>query len=406
MANYPRALARALRLLGHALSGIATVLWRFPSLSAAQRHQRVQAWAAALLVKAGIRLEVVGQPVSQGPALLVANHISWLDIPVMHAARFCRFISKDDVRSWPLIGRLASAADTLYISRTSRRDAQRMVQTMADSLQQGDVLAVFPEGTTSDGLGLLPFHSNLLQAAVQADVAVQPVALRFVAADGSTSTAPSYVGDTALLTSIWRTLCADQLVARLHYGPPQKSQGRDRRVWAQDLHAEVNRLRLPVSMSLSSTPALRQAAQTDAQALRAILWATYETTWKPEVTAAKHAQICEQDKPAAYVQSRGDLFWLAECDGVVAAMVDWEDDFVHALHVLPSFQGRGLGQALLQHAEAAMRAAGHAKARLETDTFNQAAIGFYERHGYQCEATYPDEEWESGLTTVLMTKAL
>ncbi|MDR3005793.1 MAG: GNAT family N-acetyltransferase [Acidovorax sp.] len=159
-------------------------------------------------------------------------------------------------------------------------------------------------------------------------------------------------------------------------------------------------------MSLSSTPALRQAAQTDAQALRAILWATYETTWKPEVTAAKHAQICEQDKPAAYVQSRGDLFWLAECDGVVAAMVDWEDDFVHALHVLPSFQGRGLGQALLQHAEAAMRAAGHAKARLETDTFNQAAIGFYERHGYQCEATYPDEEWESGLTTVLMTKAL
>ncbi|WP_034387784.1 GNAT family N-acetyltransferase [Comamonas composti] len=159
-------------------------------------------------------------------------------------------------------------------------------------------------------------------------------------------------------------------------------------------------------MFLSPSPVLRQARPEDAQALRAILWATYETTWKPEITAAKHAKICAEDNPARYVKARGELFWLAECDGVVAAMLDWEDDFVHALHVLPAFQGKGLGRALLAHAEAAMRAAGHGKARLETDTFNQAAIGFYERNGYQCEATYPDEEWESGLTTVLMTKPL
>lgn len=401
-----RAMARALGLLGHVLSGIGTVLWRFPRMAPAERHRRVQAWASAMLVKVGIRLEVMGQPVASGPALLVANHISWLDIPAMHAARFCRFVSKDEVRSWPLIGRLASSADTLYIARSSRRDASRMVQTMAESLQQGDVLAVFPEGTTSEGLELLPFHSNLLQSAVLADAPVQPVALRFVTSDGQPSTAPSYAGDTALLTSIWRTLCADGLVAQLHYGPPQKALGRDRRAWAQDLHAEVNRLRLPLSMPSSPLPALRQAVPADAQALHAILWATYESTWKPEVTAAKHAQICAQDKPAAYVQARGALFWLAECDGVVAAMVDWEDDFVHALHVLPGFQGRGLGQALLVHAEAAMRAAGHGKVRLETDSFNRSAIGFYERHGYQCEATYPDEEWESGLTTVLMSKTL
>lgn len=247
MLNYLRAMARALRLLGHVLSGICTVLWCFHRLSEAERQQRVQAWAGTMLVKVGIRLEVIGQPVASGPALLVANHISWLDIPVMHAARFCRFISKEEVRSWPLIGRLASAASTLYIARSSRRDASRMVQAMVDSLTQGDVLAVFPEGTTSDGLGLLPFHSNLLQSAVLTDAPVQPVALRFVAANGLLSTAPSYAGDTTLLTSIWRTLCADQLVAQLHYGSPQQAQGRDRRAWAQDLHAEVQGLRLLVS---------------------------------------------------------------------------------------------------------------------------------------------------------------
>lgn len=240
MASHLRASARALHMLGHVLQGMATVVWRFPRLNSLERQQRVQAWASALLGKAGIRLEVIGHPVSDGPALLVANHISWLDIPVMHAARFCRFVSKDDVRSWPLIGRLATAAGTLYIARSSRRDAQRMVQTMADSLAQGDVLAVFPEGTTGDGLRLLPFHSNLLQSAVVADVPVQPVALRFVtAASGEVSTAPSYEGDTTLLTSIWRTLRADDLVAQVHYGVPETARGRDRRTWSEDMRQRV-----------------------------------------------------------------------------------------------------------------------------------------------------------------------
>lgn len=240
MASHLRATARALRLLGHVLQGMGTVAWRFPRLSSLERQQRVQAWASALLGKAGIQLQVIGQPVADGPALLVANHISWLDIPVMHAARFCRFVSKDDIQRWPLIGGLATAAGTLYIARSSRRDASRMVQTMAASLGQGDVLAVFPEGTTGDGLSLLPFHSNLLQSAVVADAPVQPVALRFVTAvDGAVSTAPSYAGDTTLLTSIWRTLRADQLVAQVHYGVPETARGRDRRALSEDMRQRV-----------------------------------------------------------------------------------------------------------------------------------------------------------------------
>lgn len=240
MAGHLRASVRALRMLGHVFQGMVMVGWRFPRSSVLQRQLLVQAWASALLRKAGITLEVHGQPVADGPALLMANHISWLDIPVMHAARFCRFVSKDDIRSWPLIGRLATAAGTLYISRSSRRDARRMVEHMAQSLSQGDVVAVFPEGTTGDGLRLLPFHSNLLQAAIDANAPVQPVALRFLAGpQRHVSTAPSYVGDDTLMVSIWRTLRADQLVAQVHFGAPEMAQGRDRRAWSEDMRQRV-----------------------------------------------------------------------------------------------------------------------------------------------------------------------
>jgi len=244
MLRQARACGRMLRLIAHILIGLGTVLLRFPRLSPDQRHARVQAWQLELLARAGVALQVRGTPPVLGPMLLVANHISWLDIPVMHAARHCRFISKSDVKAWPLLGRLATAAGTLYIERSSRRDARRMVQTMQQALANGDVLGVFPEGTTGDGITLLPFHANLLQAAVEADAPVQPVGLRFTDREtGAISQAASYIGDESLVGSLWRTLCADGLVAVVHYGTPQHAAGRDRRVWSDDLRSAVDTLR-------------------------------------------------------------------------------------------------------------------------------------------------------------------
>jgi 1-acyl-sn-glycerol-3-phosphate acyltransferase len=86
-----------------------------------------------------------------------------LDILVIHATRHCRFVSKSELKGWPLLGTLATGAGTLYIERAQRKDAMRMVKDMAQSLREGEVLAVFPEGTTGDGIGMLPFHSNLIQ---------------------------------------------------------------------------------------------------------------------------------------------------------------------------------------------------------------------------------------------------
>lgn len=235
---------RLLRLVVHIFLGLWTVAFRFPSLSPERQQMRVQAWSLKLLACVGVSLTIRGQPPAGGPVMLVANHLSWLDIPVLHAARYCRFVSKSDVQGWPLIGALATAAGTLYIERHVRRDAMRMVRTMQQALAQGEVLAVFPEGTTGDGREMLPFHANLLQAAVLADAPVQPVGLRFTdRASGATSFAPSYIGDETLVGSIWRTLCAPPIVAIVHFGMPEQAQGRDRRMWALHLHRTVDSLR-------------------------------------------------------------------------------------------------------------------------------------------------------------------
>ncbi len=235
---------RLARVLAHITHGLWTIAWRFPRMSSLQKNAMVQSWALGLLQRLNVQLQVLGTPPANGPVLLVSNHLSWLDIPVLHAARYCRFISKSDVDSWPLVATLARAAGTLFIDRSSRRDTLRLVQLMSEALAARDVLAVFPEGTTGDGSALLPFHANLIEAAVQSGAPVQAVGLCFVdPASGEDSPAPLYVGDTTLVASLWRTLCAPAFIARVTYGAPQTAQGRDRRAWAKDLQAEVDQLR-------------------------------------------------------------------------------------------------------------------------------------------------------------------
>jgi len=228
----------------HLLSGWWTIRVRFARLTQAERETRVQQWAGEFLKLWRIDLEVRGQPPRQGPLLLVANHISWLDILVLHAAGFCRFVSKSDVRRWPVIGALATGAGTLYIERDSHRDALRVVHHIKDALLRGEVVAVFPEGTSSNGITLLPFHANLIQAAISAQAPALPVALRFV--DGRTgqpSLAPIYVDEQTLIGSIWRTLTTPGTRAVVSYGHPQPPEGRERREWADELRTAVTQLR-------------------------------------------------------------------------------------------------------------------------------------------------------------------
>lgn len=247
--KFMRVIWRLMRALAHALNGYWIIRVTFPRMPQRMRELAVQAWARKMLDICGISLVVHGSPPAQGPMLLVCNHISWLDILVMHAAGYCRFVSKSVVRHWPLVGTLSDGAGTMYIERESRRDAMRVVHHMAEGLRAQDVIAVFPEGTTSDGRRLLPFHANLIQAAISAGAPVQPMALRFIDIEsGAPSTGPSYTGDETLIGSLWRTLGARPIAAHVRFGAPQHCDGRDRRAWARDLRAAVEELiRTPLS---------------------------------------------------------------------------------------------------------------------------------------------------------------
>jgi 1-acyl-sn-glycerol-3-phosphate acyltransferase len=249
------ALAKALRSTAHMLGGMWTIRRHFGSATQPQRAAHVQQWAQDFLRIIQVQLRTSGTPQTQGPLLVVANHISWLDILVMLAAQPVCFVSKSEVKSWPLIGWLATNAGTLYIERASRRDAMRVVHHIADALKPAtpehaaQMIAVFPEGTTSDGSVVLPFHGNLIQAAISVHAPIQAVALRYLdEKTGQLSLAPAYIGDDDLVSSVWRFLSSAPVVARVHFAEPEAAQGRDRRAWAHHLQQVVK-------AAVESTPA-------------------------------------------------------------------------------------------------------------------------------------------------------
>jgi 1-acyl-sn-glycerol-3-phosphate acyltransferase len=237
-----RAVVRLLHCVLHGLHGLAIVLLRFPALSPAERQARIQWWSTKMLRAIGIELRVEGKPLpaAAGGRLIVVNHISWLDIMVVHAVvPEARFVSKADVKAWPLISRLVDAGGTLYLERERKRDALRVVHVMADALRGGQTVAIFPEGTTSTGHGLLPFHANLLQAAISTSTPVQPAALRFSDATHAVSEATEFVGATTLAQSLWKSACGERVVARLVLLPPRASSGAGRRELAKQLRADI-----------------------------------------------------------------------------------------------------------------------------------------------------------------------
>ena len=189
-----RPVIKILRLFSLVLTGVGTALLFYPRMDRAARNRQLMAWAGRLMRILNIELRVSGAP-PVGGAVLVANHISWLDIHVLHSLLPARFISKAEVRDWPLLGQLAKAAGTLFITREKKSDAIRVNQEMAAELQAGECLAFFPEGTTSDGQGMRVFFPSLFQPAVEAGCPVIPAALRYLNPQGGPCLEAAYHGD-------------------------------------------------------------------------------------------------------------------------------------------------------------------------------------------------------------------
>lgn len=226
-----RLLIAAWRITGavlHLLHGALICAAIFPFITQEQQLRRVGWWSECMLRRLGIDLYSEGEP-HRSATLVVANHVSWLDILAINAVHPSRFVSKSDVRHWPLIGWLVACGGTLFIERERKRDALRVVHQVADALKKGQTIALFPEGTTSEGHGLLPFHANLLQAAVSTGTPIQAVALRFSDARELVSQAAAYVGDTHLLRSVWSVVTASQMCAQLQWLQPVEPAGEDRR---------------------------------------------------------------------------------------------------------------------------------------------------------------------------------
>jgi 1-acyl-sn-glycerol-3-phosphate acyltransferase len=235
-----RGLWRLARAVLHGLHGLAIVLLLFPWLPRARREACIRWWAGRMFRMLGMALQVNGV-FRPGAKLLVANHVSWLDILAVHAAcPQARFVSKAEVRHWPLINRLVASARTLYLQRERPRDALRVVHEMAQALRDGDTVAVFPEGTTGSGHALLPFHANLLQAAISTGTPVQPVALRFADADSGISRAADFTGDITLMQSLWALARARDLVVHLRVLPALATAHADRRALAERLHGMIS----------------------------------------------------------------------------------------------------------------------------------------------------------------------
>ena len=235
----PVAVARLLRTLVNLLWVAWCMNRGFEHLPPERQRELVQRWSLRVLRGLGVQLKVLGE-FRPGAKLVVGNHVSWLDIVAILATHPARFVSKAEVAQWPIVGRMVVLAGTILLERARRRDAMRVMGLLTQTLQEGSTAAAFPEGTTGDGHALLHFHANLLQSAIDADVPVQPVAIRYSDASHAISPAAAYVGDTTLVQSLWWVAGARGLTVTLTVLPAHRVTHADRRALAETLQADID----------------------------------------------------------------------------------------------------------------------------------------------------------------------
>ena len=237
----PLRLWRIGRLILHLLGGVVLTL-RYGAAPAPRWDEVISRWSAGLLACLGVRLSADPPPAASVGCLLVSNHVSWLDIYVLLATRRVRFVSKAEVRAWPLVGWFAARTGTLFLERERKSAALRIGREIGAHLAAGEWVAVFPEGTTTDGRDMLPFRPFLLQAVLDQGAAVLPAAIRYEGPAGSRDDTPAYYGAMSLGQSLWRIAGARGLTARLKFSAPLAAAGADRRALAAQAEAAVRAL--------------------------------------------------------------------------------------------------------------------------------------------------------------------
>lgn len=246
-----RILWRGIRLVLHILLGaFLTLLTARRDGAGGYRYHRglVSWWHDRLLLILAVEVQAVGD-LPSAPALLVSNHVSWLDIPVLGSLTQSNFLSKDEVRRWPVIGWLAAACGTFFIRRGAG-EANSIAEQIAAHLAADGLLTLFPEGTTTDGSEVRPFFPRLFAAAIQTGAPVVPVALRYHV-NGRLDTEAAYTGDQHLLTNLWIILSRPHTAVQVTYTPALQLGDVERKAAAEQARGQIikaldTQRRLPV----------------------------------------------------------------------------------------------------------------------------------------------------------------
>lgn len=234
--------ARIVRFGLHLARGLAITTFLFPLQSNERRKREIEHWSMQLLTLLGIRLFLHGSPPPYGvcPLMLVSNHVSWLDIFSISAIVPARFVAKSEVRWWPFVGWLCARAGTLFIHRGRRHDTARVNTLVRDALQTGEVFAVFPEGTTSDGSTMFKFHASLLEPALEAEAAIQPIALWYDRSDGTLCTEVAYDGDRSFWDVLMGVTSQREILAHVCFLDPIVIMDRHRRDIAREAQDAIH----------------------------------------------------------------------------------------------------------------------------------------------------------------------
>ena len=223
-------------MLLHVARAVAIAAFVFPFLSKAQRRMRVGRASRQLLSILAVRVKVSGEPprAGDGTAMIVANHVSWVDIFAINSVHAMRFVAKAEIRRWPEIGWLCAQGGTLFIERAQRRHTAQINAEVVAALRQGDTFVVFPEGKVTTGDVLLPFHASLLQPALECDARLFPLAIRYTRADGTLCSEADYEGAKTLIETLRAMLTQPVIHAHLQFLPPLACEGRHRSELAQE----------------------------------------------------------------------------------------------------------------------------------------------------------------------------
>jgi 1-acyl-sn-glycerol-3-phosphate acyltransferase len=237
-----RGLIRASALLLHVIVGLALSTWhslrKGSDWHLSENGTRlIQWWAQRSCRIIGLQVRVVGAPV-KSPVMLVSNHISWLDIAAIASVHPVRFLSKANVREWPLPGTLASLSGTVFLRRHRLTVLNKAIDTLSTTLAGGQSVAVFPEATTTAGDTVAAFHSAMFQAAIFAESPVQAVAIRY-ARDGSADRIAPFIKDSAFAFHAFRVMRVRCTEVELHFCQPTCSKHTERRLLAQYTRQQI-----------------------------------------------------------------------------------------------------------------------------------------------------------------------